>query len=179
MSGVASAFAYVGAEVAVGSIIVNYLMQPSVMGLTAQAAGRHLPFYWGGAMLGRFAGGPLLRRVARGNALIGVTVAAIVLLLTSANLSGDASGWALLAVGLCNSVMYPTIFALACQDLGARAAQASGIIVLAAVGGAVVPVLTGYVADHLGLKSALGVPALCYVLIFAFGWSVRRQRPAG
>ncbi|MFI4889566.1 MAG: sugar MFS transporter [Steroidobacterales bacterium] len=176
--GCASAFVYVGAEIAVGSVVVNYLMQPGVMGLTAQAAGKHLPFYWGGAMLGRFLGGYLLRKIPQGLVLVGAASAAITLLLISASHSGDGSGWALLAVGMCNSVMYPTIFSLACRDLGAHAAEGSGIIVLASVGGAVVPLLTGFTADHLGLKMALLVPALCYAVVLSFGLFVRRHAPS-
>jgi FHS family L-fucose permease-like MFS transporter len=174
--GCACVFAYVGAEIAVGSITVNYLMQPSVMGLTALAAGKHLPAYWGGAMVGRFLGGYFLKRIPQGVVLIGATSAAATLLLISANTSGDGSGWALLAVGLCNSVMFPTIFALACEGLGTHAAEGSGIIVLASVGGGVVPLLTGFTADHLGLKMALAIPALCYGVVLSFGCFVQ-QRP--
>ena len=173
--GCLSAFVYVGAEIAIGSIIVNYLMQSSVMGLTAQSAGRHLPFYWGGSMIGRFLGGSLLRHVAQGRVLIGATGVALTLLLVSANIPGEAAGWALLAIGLCNSVMYPTIFALASGGLGEHVAEGSGVIVLASVGGAIVPVLTGVTADHLGLKVALGVPALCYAIIMGYGLFVQRR----
>ena len=177
--GCASIFAYVGAEIAVGSIVVNYLMQPSVMGLSAQAAGKHLPYYWGGAMVGRFLGGYFLRKVSQGRVLVGVATLAMALLTVSANVAGDLSGWALLAIGLCNSVVYPTLFSLACRDLGAHAAEGSGIIVVASVGGGVVPLLTGFTADHLGLRMALGIPALCYIIIAGFGLYVRRARGAG
>jgi MFS transporter, FHS family, L-fucose permease len=177
--GCACIFAYVGAEIAVGSIVVNYLMQPGVMGLSAQAAGKHLPFYWGGAMVGRFLGGYFLKKISQGRVLVGVALIAIALLAISANVAGDVSGWALLAVGLCNSVVYPTLFSLACRDLGAHAAEGSGIIVLASVGGGVVPLLTGFTADHLGLRMALGIPALCYIIIASFGLYVRRARSVG
>jgi FHS family L-fucose permease-like MFS transporter len=177
--GCASIFAYVGAEIALGSIVVNYLMQPSVMGLSAQAAGKHLPFYWGGAMVGRFLGGYFLKKISQGRVLVGVATLAMALLTLSANVAGDVSGWALLAIGLCNSVVYPTLFSLACRDLGAHAAEGSGIIVVASVGGGVVPLLTGFTADHLGLRMALGIPALCYMIIAAFGLYVRRARGAG
>jgi MFS transporter, FHS family, L-fucose permease len=168
-------FAYVGAEIAVGSIVVNYLMQPGVMGLSAQAAGKHLPFYWGGAMAGRFLGGYALRKIGQGQVLMGAAAAAIVLLALSGAITGQGSGWALLAVGLCNSVMFPTIFSLACRDLGVHAAEGSGIIVLASVGGGVVPLLTGITADHLGLKMALAIPALCHLIVASFGLYVRRD----
>jgi MFS transporter, FHS family, L-fucose permease len=171
-------FFYVGAEIAIGSIVVNYLMQPSVMGLTAQAAGKHLPLYWGGAMVGRFLGGYFLKKIPQGRVLIGAASVAIALLAVSANLSGDGSGWALLGIGLCNSVMYPTIFSLACRDLGPHAAEGSGIIVLASVGGGLVPLLTGFTADHLGLKMALAIPAFSYIVIASFGLFVKRARGA-
>lgn len=176
--GVACVFVYVGAEITVGSIVVNYLMQPAVMGLGPQAAGRHLPFYWGGAMLGRFLGGIVLRRFAQGSVLIGVAGAAMMMLLLSARLTGELSGWSLLAVGLCNSVMFPTIFSLACRGLGEHAAEGSGIIVLASVGGGIVPVLTGFCADHVGLKAALLIPACCYAVVVSFGLFVRRRPSA-
>lgn len=176
--GCASIFAYVGAEIAVGSIVVNYLMQPGVMGLSAQAAGKHLPYYWGGAMVGRFMGGYFLKKISQGRVLVGVASVAIALLALSGHASGDISGWALLAIGLCNSVVYPTLFSLACRDLGAHAAEGSGIIVLASVGGGVVPLLTGFTADHLGLRMALIIPALCYLVIAGFGVFVGRARGA-
>ena len=176
--GCACIFFYVGAEIAVGSIVVNYLMQPSVMGLTAQAAGKHLPVYWGGAMVGRFLGGYFLKKIPQGRVLIGAATVAIALLAASANLIGDRSGWALLAIGLCNSVMYPTIFSLACRNLGPHAAEGSGIIVLASVGGGLVPLLTGFTADHLGLKMALAIPALSYIVIAGFGVFAMRARGA-
>jgi FHS family L-fucose permease-like MFS transporter len=127
-------------------------------------------------MVGRFLGGYFLKKIAQGRLLIGAASVAIALLATSANLNGDGSGWALLAVGLCNSVMYPTIFSLACRNLGAHAAEGSGIIVLASVGGGLVPLLTGFSADHLGLKMALAIPALSYIVVAGFGVFVQRAR---
>jgi FHS family L-fucose permease-like MFS transporter len=167
-------FLYVGAEVSIGSILVNYLMQGSVMGITAEAAGEHVPYYWGGAMVGRFIGAYLLRVFAPGKVLTGATGLAILLLLLSGTTAGLGSGWALLAVGLCNSIMFPTIFSLACAGLGARTAEGSGIICMAIVGGAIVPLITGHVADLEGLKLALAVPAVCYAVILGFGWYARK-----
>ncbi|MBS0380560.1 MAG: sugar MFS transporter [Proteobacteria bacterium] len=177
--GVACIFLYVGAEVAIGSLMVNYLMQSSVMGIGQEAAGKHVPFYWGGAMVGRFIGAYLLRVFSPGKVLAVAASSAIALILISANSAGDISGWALLAIGLCNSIMFPTIFSLACEGLGARAAQGSGIICVAIVGGAVVPWVTGHTADlAASLKLALIVPALCYAGIVAFGIYARRPRAA-
>jgi len=171
-------FLYVGAEVSIGSVIVNYLMQPGVLGLAPETAGKHVPFYWGGAMIGRFIGAELLRRFAPGRVLAFAAATVIALLAISASASGALAAWSLLAVGLFNSIMFPTIFTLASEGLGARAAQGSGILCVAIVGGAVLPVLTGHAADLWGLSVALAVPALCYAGIVGFGWYARRPLAA-
>jgi FHS family L-fucose permease-like MFS transporter len=167
-------FLYVGAEVAIGSLIVNYLMQTNVLGLAQEDAGKHVPFYWGGAMVGRFIGAYLLRVFSPGKVLASAAGAVIALLFISATTMGALSGWALLAIGLFNSIMFPTIFSLACEGLGPRAAEGSGIICVAIVGGAVVPLITGHAADLGGLKAALLVPATCYAGILSFGLYARR-----
>lgn len=179
--GALSIFLYVGAEVAIGSLIVSYLMQPQVLGLAEQAAGKLIPLYWGGALVGRFLGSAILRVFSPGKVLACVAVGAIALILLSANSTGAASGYALLAIGLMNSIMFPTIFSLACEALGERAADGSGVICVAIVGGAVIPPLTGRLADVTGsLALALALPAACYVLIAAFGLYARRPAsPAG
>jgi FHS family L-fucose permease-like MFS transporter len=174
--GAACIFLYVGAEVAIGSLIVNYLMEANVLGLDAESAGKHVPLYWGGAMVGRFIGAALLRMFSPGKVLACAAGMTITLLLVSANTSGLVSGWALLAVGLFNSIMFPTIFSLACEGLGERAAEGSGLICMAIVGGAIVPLITGHAADAVGLKMALIVPALCYAIILCFGIFARRPR---
>ena len=176
--GTLSIFLYVGGEVAIGSMIVSYLMQASTFGALAEDAGKHVPFYWGGAMLGRFVGAFVLRLFAPGHVLICAASAVIALLLISANCNGAVSGWSLLAIGLFNSVMFPTIFSLANEGLGTRAPEGSGVICMAIVGGAVVPLLTGHAADLWGLKQALIVPAACYAGILLFGWFARRPLPA-
>jgi MFS transporter, FHS family, L-fucose permease len=172
--GTACIFLYVGAEVAIGSLIVNYLMQATALGLPEQEAGKHVPFYWGGAMVGRFIGAGLLRVVSPGKVLAGVAAGAICLIALSANSLGAVSGWALLAIGLCNSIMFPTIFSLASEGLGRRAAEGSGVICMAIVGGAIIPPLTGHLADMTSLRLALALPALCYLVILAFGVYARR-----
>jgi len=174
--GAACIFLYVGAEVAVGSVIVNYLMESNVLGLSAEAAGKHVPLYWGGAMVGRFIGAALLRMFSPGKVLACAASMTILLLLVSANTTGMVSGWSLLAVGLFNSIMFPTIFSLACEGLGERAAEGSGLICVAIVGGAIVPLMTGHAADLVGLKMALIVPAVCYAIIVCFGIFARRPR---
>jgi MFS transporter, FHS family, L-fucose permease len=173
-------FLYVGAEVAIGSIIVNYLMEASIMGLGEQAAGKLVPLYWGGALVGRFIGAYALRIVSPGMVLAGVAASVIALLLLSASTSGAIAGWSLLGIGLFNAIMFPTIFSLASLDLGKRAAEGSGVICVAIVGGAIIPPLTGIVADTVGsLQMALIVPALCYLIIASFGLYAHRNRAVG
>jgi MFS transporter, FHS family, L-fucose permease len=164
-------FLYVGGEVAIGSVIVNYLMQG--LGVAAEQAGKHVPLYWGGAMVGRFIGAYVLRLFSPGKVLSCTAAAVIALLFISANTSGSLSAWSLLAIGLFNSIMFPTIFTLASEGLGKRAAEGSGVICMAIVGGAIVPRITGRAADLLGLKMALIVPAACYCVILLFGWFAR------
>ena len=171
-------FLYVGGEVAIGSLIVNYLMQPSVLAISGEAAGKHVSYYWGGAMVGRFIGAYLLRLFAPGKVLACAAGAVILLLTISANTVGMLSGWSLLAIGLFNSIMFPTIFTLASEGLGKRAAEGSGVICVAIVGGAIVPLVTGNAADLWGLKHALIVPAACYCTILAYGWFARRPLQA-
>jgi FHS family L-fucose permease-like MFS transporter len=175
--GAACIFLYVGAEVSIGSIIVSYLLQPSVMGIAEQAAGKHVPFYWGGAMLGRFIGAYLLRLFSPGKVLACAAGAVITLLFVSHSTTGAISGWSLLAVGLFNSIMFPTIFSLASEGLGDRASEGSGVICMAIVGGAIMPPLTGHVADLTSLKIALAVPALCYAVILGYGLYARHPAP--
>ena len=167
-------FLYVGAEVSIGSLVVNYLMH--VMALPEQTAGGLLGFYWGGAMIGRFIGSALLRIISPAKLLAAVAIGAIVLILVSTNTVGHVSGYSLLAIGLMNAIMFPTIFTLACEGLGSRAADGSGIINVAIFGGAVVPLATGVLADVTGsLALALVLPAVCYAIIAAFGWFASRE----
>ena len=169
-------FLYVGAEVSIGSLIVSYLGQPQVMGLQGEAAGKLIGLYWGGAMVGRFVGSALLRMVTPGKLLALVAVGAIALIGISTQTSGDVSGYSLLAIGLMNAIMFPTIFSLACEGLGGRSADGSGIINVAIVGGAVVPLFTGLIVDGTGsLAIGLALPALCYAVIATFGRFTLRQ----
>ncbi len=150
-------------------------MQTNVLGLPAETAGKLVPFYWGGALVGRFIGAYVLRIISPGKVLAFNAGVVIALLLISANTIGAASGWSLLAIGLFNSIMFPTIFALASEGLGPRTADGSGVICVAIVGGAVVPRITGSAADAFGLSGALAVPALCYLGILLFGLYARHR----
>jgi MFS transporter, FHS family, L-fucose permease len=170
-------FLYVGAEVAIGSNLVVYLSQPDVWNVTHQVAGNYVPFYWGGALLGRFVGSAILRIVSPGKVLASVATGAIALILISANGTGVVAGWALIAVGLVNSIMFPTIFSLASEGLGKRSAEGSGVIATAIVGGAIVPPLYGVVADLHSLAFALLLPAICYAVILGYGLFARRPAP--
>ncbi|MBC2650508.1 sugar MFS transporter [Novosphingobium aerophilum] len=168
-------FLYVGAEVSIGSIIINYLTQDRVFDQPEQAVAWMIILYWGGAMIGRFIGSAILRVLSPGKVLACVSAGAIALILISTGTEGSVAGYSLLAVGLMNSIMFPTIFTLACDNLGSRAADGSGIINVAIFGGAVVPLLTGMIADASGsLSIALALPAMCYAIIAGFGVFARR-----
>ncbi|MDO6413060.1 sugar MFS transporter [Sphingomonas sp. BIUV-7] len=169
--GVVALFCYVGAEVSIGSLMVNYLGQKDVMGLDPRAAGERLSLYWGGAMIGRFVGAVLLRRFEPGKLLATFCVATIALVLISMLSSGAIAGWSLLAVGLFNSIMFPTIFSLALEGQGKRTAEASGLLCMAIVGGAILPLVSGGIADVTSIATALVIPIICYVVIGIFGVS--------
>jgi FHS family L-fucose permease-like MFS transporter len=172
--GAACIFLYVGAEVAIGSFIVNYLMQAEVLGLAEQDAGKLISLYWGGALVGRFIGSAVLRMVSPGLTLATVAAGAITLIAISANTTGTVAGYSLLAVGLMNAIMFPTIFSLACEKLGPRAADGSGIINVAICGGAIIPPMYAALADATSLAFALVLPAACYAIIAGFGIFARK-----
>lgn len=168
-------FLYVGAEVSIGSIIINYLAQDRVLGQPESVIGWMIGLYWGGAMVGRFIGSYFLRIFSPGKILAFNATGSIALILISTLTTGEISAYSLLAVGLMNSIMFPTIFSLACEKLGPRAADGSGIINVAIFGGAVVPLLYGILADTSGsLATAMIIPIACYAIIAAFGIFARR-----
>ena len=170
-------FLYVGAEVAIGSMIVFYMRQSHVLGLSEQVAGTLIPLYWGGALIGRFIGSAVLRVIDPAKVLIFNTVGAIVLIAITTHSTGNVAAGSLLAIGLFNSIMFPTIFTLACDGLGERAADGSGVICVAIVGGAVIPPLTGKLQDLTGSwDMALILPAVCYAVIAGFGWFTRTRQ---
>lgn len=169
-------FLYVGGEVAIGSVIINYLSTERVLGEPESVIGWMIGLYWGGAMVGRFVGSAALRVFSPGKILAFNATGAILLILISTNTSGELAAYTLLAVGLMNSIMFPTIFSLACEKLGPRAADGSGIINVAICGGAIVPLFYGIVADATGgdLAMAMIIPILCYAMIAGFGIFARR-----
>ena len=170
-------FLYVGAEVTIGSNLVAYLGQERVMNLSDESAAALLGYYWGGALIGRFVGAFLLRIFKPGKVLMTFAAIAIALIAISAFSSGSISGWTLTLVGLFNSIMFPTIFSLATEGMKSdKAAQASGILATAIVGGAILPAFYGFVADVTSLTGALLVPVICYVIIASYGLYTERLR---
>jgi FHS family L-fucose permease-like MFS transporter len=166
--GAVGIFAYVGAEVAIGSFLVNYFTLPQISRMTEKTAATYVSFYWGGAMLGRFVGSALLRKVKTGHLLGLCAICAIALVVTSMLTSGSVAMWSMLAVGLFNSIMFPSIFALGLAELGPLAGDGSGILNMAIVGGAVVPLTEGFIADRIGLQHAFFLPVLCYFYILYY-----------
>ena len=167
--GVIAIFTYVGAEVSIGSLLANYLSQPGVLDVTVADAGKLVALYWGGAMIGRFAGAALLARIPAGKLLAAFAAAAIVLAALSGMSSGMLAAVAILGIGLFNSIMFPTIFSQAVRDLGDRASQGAALLCMAIVGGALMPVATGAAADRFGLSVALAVPILGYAWVLFYG----------
>jgi len=167
-------FVYVGGEVSIGSFLINFLGEPAIAGLAEQEAGKYVSFYWGGAMVGRFIGAAVMQKIQPGKALTFNAVTAALLVLMTMFGSGHVAMWTLLAVGLFNSIMFPTIFSLAVRGLGKHTGQGSGILCAAIVGGAVLPVLQGLFADRIGIQQAFFIPALCYCYITYYGWRGHR-----
>jgi FHS family L-fucose permease-like MFS transporter len=167
--GAVGLFLYVGAEVSVGSFLVNFLSQPDIANLSEADAAHYVSYFWGGAMIGRFIGSVAMRYVDDGKALAFNALIAAILLLTTVLTTGHVAMWTVLAVGLFNSIMFPTIFSLALHGLGKHTSQGSGILCLAIVGGAVLPVIQGFLADSIGIHLAFLMPILCYAYIAYYG----------
>ncbi|MGZ5076101.1 MAG: L-fucose:H+ symporter permease [Methylobacter sp.] len=163
-------FVYVGGEVSIGSFLINFLGEPSVAGLAEQDAGKYVSFYWGGAMVGRFIGAAVMQKIRPGKVLTFNAMIAAALVLIGMTGSGHVAMWAILAVGLFNSIMFPTIFSLAVSGLGEHTGQGSGILCAAIVGGAILPVVQGLFADRVGIQPAFFIPVLCYCYIAYYGW---------
>ena len=162
-------FLYVGGEVSIGSFLINFMGEKDVAGLAPAVAAGYVSLYWGGAMVGRFIGFAVMRFVSPGKTLAFNAACVIVLILIAIHGQGAITMWAILAVGLFNSIMFPTIFSMALHQLGKFTGQGSGILCMAIVGGAIVPFLQGYAADHLGLHLSFYIPAVCYAFILFYG----------
>jgi FHS family L-fucose permease-like MFS transporter len=168
LGGSLAMFGYVGAEVTIGTLLTNYLVLPDIIGVTPVTAGRLVSLYWAGAMIGRFAGAFVLTRWPPPRVLAAAAAAAMVLVAMAVGAHGIVGAVALIAVGLCNSIMYPTLFALSLPDDASAAPYASMVLCMAVVGGAVVPMLTAAFADVAGLPLSLTLPGICYAGIGLF-----------
>jgi len=167
-------FAYVGAEVAIGSFLVNYFGQADIAGFSAKTAAGYVSLYWGGAMVGRFLGAGLLRRIKTGHLLAIFAVCTSALVMLSMLTSGHFAMWSILAVGFFNSIMFPCIFSLGVAELGPLTGNGSGILNMAIVGGAIIPLIQGVIADHIGIHHAFFIPVICYVYILYYALSGSR-----
>lgn len=198
MLGAVGIFVYVGAEVTIGSYLVNYFLDLDIRNIVAgsafmtsavnllagtdpselnveRLAGTFVFFYWGGAMVGRFIGSWLQLYIKPAKLLAVYALVNIGLLVITMNSAGMGAVWSILIIGLFNSIMFPTIFTLAIDGLGENTAQGSGILCTAIVGGALIPPLYGAVADSFGLQLAFLVPAVCYAYISWYGMGRKKE----
>jgi FHS family L-fucose permease-like MFS transporter len=164
-------FVYVGAEVSIGSFLVSFFNDPNIAGLEESQAAKYIAYYWGGAMVGRFIGAAVMQKLAAGKVLAFNAFMAVVFIIITIFASGQIAMLAILLVGLCNSIMFPTIFSLAINGLGQHTSQGSGILCLAIVGGAILPLIQGVLADSIGLQNSFFLPIICYVFIAYYGLS--------
>jgi MFS transporter, FHS family, L-fucose permease len=171
-------FLYVGAEVSIGSFLVNFFGQKEIAGLVEATAAGFVSYYWGSAMVGRFLGSALLQKIKPRGVLAFAAAMASLLVFATMLLSGTVAMWTILAVGFFNSVMFPIIFTLGIEDLGPLTSQGSSILVMAIVGGAVIPVLQGALADSIGIQHAFILPALCYLYLIYYALKGSRHLQA-
>jgi len=177
--GAVAIFLYVGAEVSIGSVMINFLHQPEVLDVNFATAGRFLSLYWAGAMVGRFAGSVLLTRIRATVLLATAAVAAAILCLSVSQGTGATAASCAIAVGLFNSIMFPTIFTITLERSSASAAGTSGLLCMAIIGGAVLPRITGKIADIAGLHLAFLLPMAAYVAISVFAITAAKVRIVG
>ncbi|MEQ3660027.1 sugar MFS transporter [Brumicola blandensis] len=168
--GVLAIFMYVGGEVAIGSLLVNFFKEPNIAGMTEKVGAAYVTYYWGGAMIGRFIGAYLMLKVAANKVLTFNALMVIVLIVIAIVADGKLAMWSILGVGFFNSIMFPTIFSLAIHKLGALSSRGSGFLCVAIVGGALIPPLQGIVADTIGIQLSFIVPIFCYVYIAYYGF---------
>jgi MFS transporter, FHS family, L-fucose permease len=173
--GAVGIFTYVGAEVAIGSFLINYLAQPSIGNMSEVEAARYVSYYWGGAMVGRFIGSAVLQTVKTSTVVATAAILACFLVITSMLSFGHMAVWSIILVGLFNSIMFPSIFTMGIEKLGPRTGDGSGILIMAIVGGAIIPVVQGAIADRIGIHHAFFLPAICYLYILYY--ALRGSRP--
>jgi len=177
--GCVAIFTYVGAEVSIGSFLINYFNQKDIGNLPEVEGAKLVAYYWGGAMVGRFIGSAVLQKVKTGTVLSIAAFCACALVLTSMLTSGHVAMWSIILVGFFNSIMFPSIFTLGIAKLGPRTGDGSGLLIMAIVGGAILPVLQGVLADNpaIGVHHAFVLPVLCYLYIAYY--ALRGSRPVG
>jgi len=173
--GVVGIFVYVGAEVSIGSFLINYLTQANIGNLTELMASKYVAYYWGGAMVGRFIGSAVLQKFRTGGVLGIAALIASLLVCISMLTFGQVAMWSILLVGFFNSIMFPSIFTLGIAELGPLTGEGSGVLVMAIVGGAILPVAQGALADQFGIHHAFILPVLCYLYIAYYAF--RGSRP--
>ncbi|MGA0586098.1 L-fucose:H+ symporter permease [Dyella sp. KRB-257] len=174
--GVIGIFCYVGAEVSLGSYMVNYLSMPEIGHLSEADAAKYVSLYWGGAMVGRFAGSWIMAWFSPRKLLALFAAINVVLVATTMTTTGNLAMVSVIAVGLFNSIMFPTIFALGIERLGPMTSKASSLLIMAIVGGALIPQLQGMLADRFGLQHAFVLPLACYLYIVFYGLSGSKVR---
>jgi FHS family L-fucose permease-like MFS transporter len=167
--GTLAIFVYVGAEVAIGSFLINYIAQADIGNMAQAQAANYVAFYWGGAMVGRFIGAALMQKIAPRKLLATAAAVDVLLLLTTMLSHGQVAVWSVVAIGLFNSIMFPTIFTLGIDRLGPLTGKASSLLIMAIVGGAVIPLLQGVLADRIGIQQAFVLPLMCYLYIGFYG----------
>jgi FHS family L-fucose permease-like MFS transporter len=172
--GTLAIFVYVGAEVAIGSFLINYIAQADIGNMAQAQAANYVAFYWGGAMVGRFVGAALMQKIAPRKLLATAAALDMLLLLTTMSSHGQLAVWSVVAIGLFNSIMFPTIFTLSIERLGPLTGKGSSLLIMAIVGGAVIPLLQGVLADRFGIQHAFVLPLLCYAYIGFYGISGAR-----
>ena len=173
--GTVGIFVYVGAEVAIGSFLINYLSQSNIGNVSVLVAARYVSYYWGGAMLGRFVGSAILQKVRTGTVLGIAAGTACLLVCISMFTLGHVAMWSILLVGFFNSIMFPSIFTLGIAELGPLTGDGSGLLIMAIVGGAIIPVIQGALADRVGIHHAFILPVICYLYIVYYAF--RGSRP--
>ncbi len=170
-------FTYVGAEVSIGSFLINYFNQPEIGNLPEVEGAKLVAYYWGGAMVGRFIGSAILQKLKTGIVLGVAAFCACTLVIISMLTTGHIAVGSILLVGFFNSIMFPSIFTLGIAKLGPRTGDGSGLLIMAIVGGAIIPLVQGVIADHIGVHHAFVLPVICYLYIAYY--ALKGSHPVG
>ena len=173
--GMVGIFVYVGAEVSIGSFLINYLSQANIGNMSEVMAAKYVAYYWGGAMVGRFIGSALLQKIKTGTLLGIFGLIAALLVCTTMLTMGTIAMWSVISVGFFNSIMFPSIYTLGIAKLGPLTGDGSGLMIMAIVGGAILPVVQGAIADRIGIHHAFILPVICYLYIVYYAF--RGSRP--